>query len=405
MDTITHGIAGALVGKAFFADGHVTAGSPRQEFGATAGWRNEAAAATGRVAVFAATLGGVFPDSDILVELFDRNRLAIIDSHRGVTHSFVCLPLWALGLALLTRGFCRWRKIPAPSLVVLTGSYAAGLAMHILLDLITSFGTMIWAPLSAMRVSWDLTFIIDFTLTAIVLLPQVAAWAYRERATQWLRALFLWGLFTLAVFGVARLARSLGLPFSPWAAPIAALLFAAILFLPAVRGWGYRVSRRAWCRASMIAFVVYLGLCFAANHVALQYVKDYAAREGLRVEQIAAIPLPPSLNDWSGLIRTPEGVHFASINLFNPRPPKFGFYGDAAPNRDIETARRLPEVQAYFRFARFPVVRYAQHGDTGEVELVDLRFFGRLRRGPQPFTFRVLFDAQGRVLSSGWADQ
>lgn len=235
MDTITHGIAGALVGKAFFAG----RGDQVQDAGL-----KPAATTAGRVAIWAATLGAIFPDSDIVFEFFNHDGLGVIERHRGVTHSFLCLPLWALALAALTRWFCRRREIACPSFAALTGIYAACIALHIFLDLITSFGTMIWAPLSAARVSWDLAFIIDLVLTGIVLLPQVAAWVHGERITQPLRALFAWGFFTLAAFAAQWLAWTQQVPLSRWMAPIAALLFAALLFLPLLRGWGYRLPRR-----------------------------------------------------------------------------------------------------------------------------------------------------------------
>jgi len=75
MDPITHGITGALVGKGFFSD--------RQ----------------GRVATFAATLGAVFPDVDLVAELASRDPMAIVKYHRGITHSFVALPFFAAALA------------------------------------------------------------------------------------------------------------------------------------------------------------------------------------------------------------------------------------------------------------------------------------------------------------------
>ena len=396
MDTITHGIAGALVGKAFFAE----RGGELQDAGLKPG-----ATSASRVAIWAATLGGIFPDSDSVLGFFDANGMAVISSHRGETHSFLLLPLWALALAALTRWFCRRREIACPSFAALTGIFAAGIALHIVLDLITSFGTMIWSPLAATRVAWDLTFIIDFALTATVLLPQVAAWVYRERITQPLRALFAWGFFVMAAFGVQWLARRMALPRSPWLTPVVAVLLAVLFFVPMVRGWGLRVSRRAWCRAGVVVFAAYLGACFFANRAALRFVEDYAARENLRVDAIAAIPLPPSLLHWSGLVRTPNGVHFATIRLLAARGPKFGFSGDAPDNAYIAAARRLPAVQSYLRFARFPVVRFAERGGMNVVEFVDLRFFGRTRRGPEPFTFRVTFDSAGQVLSPGWAEE
>ncbi len=55
MDTITHGIVGALIGKTFFAEDV----SP-----AAFSWR-EPLRTTGRVAILSATIGAIFPDIDV----------------------------------------------------------------------------------------------------------------------------------------------------------------------------------------------------------------------------------------------------------------------------------------------------------------------------------------------------
>ena len=91
MDPVTHGITGALLGKAYFSKRH------------------------GRAAVFAATLGAVFPDIDTVAESFSRDPLAIVKYHRGITHSYVALPLFAALLAWLTRLLARRRGIEQPS--------------------------------------------------------------------------------------------------------------------------------------------------------------------------------------------------------------------------------------------------------------------------------------------------
>src|ERR1700724_1486815 len=165
MDPVTHGITGALLGKGYFSD------------------RN------GRVAIFAATLGAVFPDMDTIADAISRDPLAIIKYHRGITHSFVGLPFFAALLAWLTHWVARRRGIEAPSWVMLTLIYGVGIASHIVLDGMTSFGTRLWTPISQQRVSWDLLFIIDFSFTAVILLPQIAAWIYNHPAKSRTRAL------------------------------------------------------------------------------------------------------------------------------------------------------------------------------------------------------------------------
>ena len=223
MDPITHGITGALLGKGFFSD--------RQ----------------GRVATFAATLGAVFPDVDIVAELASRDPMAIVKYHRGITHSFVALPFFAALLAWLTRWVARRRGIETPSWMMLTLIYGVGIASHILLDGTTSFGTRMWTPISEKRVAWDLMFIIDFVLSASVLLPQVVAWVYngeaRERSLSGSRAKKMWALFSgaaLLVWGIALLA---GYPFHLWIVALASSLLAALFFLPGVNGWGFGVRR------------------------------------------------------------------------------------------------------------------------------------------------------------------
>src|ERR1700758_4357424 len=144
MDTITHGIAGALIGKAVFRGQDMFASHPMNR---------------GRVITWSLMLGAIFPDSDVFRDMFSHDRLLIITWHRSITHSLVLLPLWALLLAWLTHAFAKWRKWETPSFVALAGIYAVGILSHILLDLVTSFGTMIWSPVAWTRATWDLIFI------------------------------------------------------------------------------------------------------------------------------------------------------------------------------------------------------------------------------------------------------
>ena len=146
MDPVTHGITGALLSKGYFSDRY------------------------GKAATFAAVLGAVFPDIDITADLVTRDPMAIVKYHRAITHSFVALPVFAFLLALLTRALLpvarrryeSWRNVESPPLGILTLIYGIGIASHIILDGMTSFGTRMWFPLSSRRVAWDLLFIIDF---------------------------------------------------------------------------------------------------------------------------------------------------------------------------------------------------------------------------------------------------
>ena len=126
-----------------------------------------------RVITWSLMLGAIFPDSDVVREYFSRNQLLMLTWHRSITHSLLCLPIWTVILAGLTRVLAKWRKWEAPSFIALCGIWAIGILSHIFLDVLTTFGTMIWSPAGVVATRLGLLFIVDFTFTAIVLIPQL----------------------------------------------------------------------------------------------------------------------------------------------------------------------------------------------------------------------------------------
>src|SRR6266481_2226966 len=231
MDTITHGIAGTLISKALFRGEDLFAGKPVNR---------------ARIVTWSLMLGAIFPDSDVFRDMFSRDPMLIITWHRSITHSLVCLPIFALLFAALTRWFARRRKWEAPSFAALTGIYAVGILSHVLLDLVTSFGTMIWSPLKWSRPAWDMIFIIDFTFTALLLCPQILAWVYRQAEGLKNRAIIAWSVLSLASLGVAALLKNVGAPISAQTAVTIIMLLAAIFLLPALRFKGLRVRYATW---------------------------------------------------------------------------------------------------------------------------------------------------------------
>jgi hypothetical protein len=127
------------------------------------------------------------------------------------------------------------------------------------------------------------------------------------------------------------------------------------------------------------------------------------------VESIGALPLPPSLWHWDGLVRTERGVYELRMDLAD-KPASDGelltlehhYFPDAPPNSYIEVAKRLPEVQKVLWFSRFPVTRFHKEGDVAVVEIADIRFVQVRRDRPAAFTYRVRLDSAGNVLSQGW---
>jgi len=96
------------------------------------------------------------PDADIILQFF--SDTLYLQHHRGLTHSLLVLPLW--GWLVFCLASKQLRQNPAMPWLI-----GFALLLHISLDLITTFGTMILAPFSDLRASFDLLF------TACLLIP------------------------------------------------------------------------------------------------------------------------------------------------------------------------------------------------------------------------------------------
>jgi len=410
MDTITHGIIGALAGKALFAGDDKPAGSLAIT-GVTA-----TGSPTDRAAIMACTIGSIFPDIDIFAGRLAHNPLAIMEWHRNITHSIVLLPAWALFLAVISLPLARWLRWPLPSFPVLVGIYAAGLASHVFLDLITDFGTMVWSPLSYSRLAWDWLFILDLSLTSFALVPQIAAWCYRAPRKWKLRAWISWAGLTAGGFGAYELASTAGYPFPFWIVGAVSMIFAATLFAPKISGVGFQWSRAGWCRAGLMMVCIYVGFAGFLHGKAVENVNRFIAANHIPTENSAAFPLPPTLTHWSGMIATPEGVLKTTFHLPGGVIDRAQLYASTPADPHVEEAKKLRDVQVYLWFARFPIWHVEQRGDRTVVDLSDVRFFrdDRVDINPGPlqpkrvagipvnssgFIFEIIFDAAGQVVS------
>ena len=153
MDPATHAVFGALASRAVCP------------FPATGGKHD-----VGRYTPLAiTTVAATLPDIDYL--LFPLDPLTFLaDWHRTYTNSVVLLPLWTVFLAgIIALIFPRLRR----HWLLIGGLVALGIASHILLDLLTVYGTRIFFPLSSEKFSFGTTFLIDPWLSLIVFLGLV----------------------------------------------------------------------------------------------------------------------------------------------------------------------------------------------------------------------------------------
>jgi len=159
MDTLTHALSGMLLARASYCQKPDKNGVISLRTRMTVGF-----------------LASAFPDSDFIFWFF--GDLTYLNHHRGMTHSVLLLPIWAwmlsMAFAALWRGRYHWRQFYLMS--------AMGVGIHILGDIITAYGTMIFAPFSNMKFAFPTTFILDPWFSGIILISLLLAWPSKVHA-------------------------------------------------------------------------------------------------------------------------------------------------------------------------------------------------------------------------------
>jgi inner membrane protein len=246
VDTLTHALSGALMARATAPNDAPPRSLPRR--------------------VAAGFFAAAAPDLDFVLGFV--SPLLYLEQHRGPTHSVLLLPLWALLFSWILAKILReprgWRA--------LYGVTALGLGLHIVGDLITSFGTIVFAPLSDARYAWGTTFIIDLWFSGIILAGLVASLLWRRTR------------------------------------------------VPAV--------------AASLVLAGYVGFQALMKGEALEFGRAYAHAQGLRGAEVAAIPRAVSPFNWTVYVSDELAHRFAHVNLRRaaPLPAAHDFIGrmDAA---------------------------------------------------------------------------
>ena len=349
MDTLTHALSGALIGRAT---------APRHESADTlpAGRR-----------MFVGALAAAFPDLDFITSYL--TPLSYLYNHRGITHSLLLLPVWALLLSFVFAAIWRRRRTRdaavearnrAPSWRAYFGIAAYGIAAHIAGDLITSFGTMIFAPVSDARYALSATFIID----------------------PWFTGLILVGLAACALWRSSRLPAAIGL---------------AVL-------------------------AGYVALQFVLQQRAIDFGEQYVREKGIQHAIVTAQPRPVSPFNWTVMVAEPERYTYAHVNLIRkvPRPEpdgRSGFierldapyrplsqamwvrlerYGSAREDAALAREAYVQPAFSFFRwFAAYPVVLNVERGNPERcVWFHDLRF-ATPGRDNMPFRYGMCREGEG----------
>ena len=124
-------------------------------------------------------VAGLAPDLDVLIRS-EADPLKFLEYHRQFTHALIAIPIGGLLCALALHWILgrRWRLTFAQTCLFCTLGYAT----HPLLDVSTSYGTMLFWPFSTERVSWSIVSIVDPLVTVPVVVLVVAAGLRRKPA-------------------------------------------------------------------------------------------------------------------------------------------------------------------------------------------------------------------------------
>jgi len=301
---------------------------------------------------------GAFPDADFVLGLF--NHQFYLQYHRDFTHSILLIPFYGL--------FFSWLFIKISKRPHFWSFYKICLSVllsHVLLDLLTSYGTMIFSPFFEHRFAWDLVFIIDLIFSGIIMLPFLAS-LFWKRAARWI------------------------------------------------------------CRGSLIGLSAYIFFCWFQHGQVLGEVKDFSKGLNGKIIQTAALPQPVSPFRWAVYVETEDTVFQGFVDLIKkelPRGagPETSFFAkldslyDPPGSLSFQSREKLPDspwvqkalstegIKFYYWFARFPVVKSIHSRDgRHRVEFMDVRFL--LPGIRLPFVYFVEFDDSGQIHSEGFVE-
>lgn len=302
---------------------------------------------------------GFFPDTDFVLGLF--NRQFYLEYHRDFTHSLILIPFYALFFSWIfvkiskRRHFWSFYKICLPVLV-----------SHVLLDLLTSYGTTIFSPFFENRYAWDLIFIIDLIFSGIIILPLIISLFWKRKA-QWI------------------------------------------------------------CRGSLIGLTLYVLFCWTQHGRAVELTKSFAQSLNEEVIQVASMPQPFSPFRWANYVMTRDKVYQGLVDLLRKEMPRsdtdssslfeklntnyyppekvqYRSWSRLENSPWVENALASEGVKFYYWFARFPVVKSVNSADgRHRVEFMDVRF--HLPGIRSPFVYYVEFEESGKIQSEGFVEE
>lgn len=312
------------------------------------------------------------PDLDIVTALTG-GAVPYLAAHRGATHGPLGVVLLGAAVAVAMAWLWRRRHPDRPtSLAALTGIGLIGGALHVLMDLPTSYGTRLLAPFDSTWFAFDWLPIIDVYVWALLLVGLVAARLAPARRASIARAA-LAGV--VAFYGVRA----------------------------AAHGYALDLAARAQADGTVSP-------CAAAPTLTRHpRVIDRAPAPGACL-QAAAIPTFLSPFRWVLIRQHVDGYELRDVSLFAPAPIA-RLWVPTDPDAVTRAVQQAEIARVFLDFSRLPAIETTALPDGGRrVRFVDVRFlsgpfgFGRDPQARAPFVATVLLAPDGAVVRQRLGD-
>ena len=350
--------------------------------------------------------GALLPDADNLISPFLDPQSGF--AHRGFAHSLFGVAVLAPLAAVVALRLSREKRYAR-----LVALIAIGMISHVLLDLPTPMGVILFYPFSNNYVHLDFLGYVDWTLFTLVLFALLAAWTYANRGAALRRGILAaallsvlsWWLFsewpTLAFSFAATVEEAIEVPLRTVYPLVLGGVLLALLVAFARKGWGFQQNRAVFGRIGVAAISTYLAVCVTAQGIALSQTKQFTRERGIVVWRRAASRMGYSSLvgplRWTGLVLAPEGVYRAKISPFDAESPTFTLVPSSPDNTFVAKTRSIPEVHGFLAEARFPVTRYRV--EKGQ-HIIEHQEYG-LSWTP---LLRVVLNERREVIAIGWID-
>jgi inner membrane protein len=315
------------------------------------------------------------PDIDSLMRF--RGAFADLETHRGLTHSFIGILVLAIVLTIVLVFLDKRFRLhndpfrrPIRPLRIFALACLGGL-FHVFLDFTNNYGVRPLLPFSDRWFYGDFIFVVDPWIWLI--LGSSLVWLTTNSSVK----VLLWlavGIMLSLLMGFALQEPSARFPVViPVAIRIIWFIGLVIIIFGAIRRWGSAGERLA--RYSLLVLgIYYLGM-YMAHNSAIEQVRTQLPAEG--VTSIAAWPMPANPYLWNAVATTSETTYSCYINLSGSKSE--WTENPVLKPELVEALRTNPRTRSFMKFARYTISGVEESDDSYTINLRDVRFDLKLR--------------------------